>query len=232
MTATAVKAKGGWSVSIDGGQSQSGGSPAVTLVVQILGPTGAPVTMENQGKAVTELSLTPPFQATVLLRKPLPGTYTVKAASTATNAKADKTACEATFTIVAQDTVNFFVEGDFGKERRVRDVVSTTVPPVTSIGVALNTREASQSSLFAEVEINRWFGRKGFIGTGIGVWDFTHGDTVAPVWLLQGGHRVWTASGPKANELHFVVTGRLFLNRMDDIANNYQFWGGFRFIFR
>jgi hypothetical protein len=139
-------------------------------------------------------------------------------------------------------------------------VLSTTVPPVTSssgfcaplfgakfgadirlapgwrvapsVGFALNTREASQSSLFAEAEINRWFGRKGFIGTGIGVWDFTHSNTVAPVWLLQGGRQVWKAAGPKENELHFVVTGRLFLNKMDDIANNYQFWGGFRFIFR
>ena len=260
LTASAVKAKGGWSVSIDGGQSQSGGSPAAKLVVQILGPTGEPVSMEYQGKAATELSLAPPFQATVLLRKALSGSYTIKAASTASNPSADNSNCEATFTIIAEDNVDFFVEGDFGKERRVRDALSATVPPVTfgygfcaplfggkvgadvrlapgwrmapSIGVALNTREASQSSLFAEVEINRWFGRKGFIGTGIGVWDFTHGDTVAPVWLLQGGRQVWKASGPKENELHFVVTGRLFLNKMDDIANNYQFWAGLRYIIR
>ncbi|HEX7486655.1 MAG TPA: hypothetical protein VF332_10915, partial [Vicinamibacterales bacterium] len=158
------------------------------------------------------------------------------------------------------DRANFFIEGDFGKERRVRDVVTATTPPLTfgygfcaplfgakagvdlrlapgwrlapAIGVALNTRDSGQSSLFAEAELNRWFGRKGFIGTGIGVWDFTHGDTVAPVWLLQGGRQIWRASGPKANELHFVVTGRMFLNKMDDIANNYQFWAGLRYIMR
>jgi hypothetical protein len=29
-----------------------------------------------------------------------------------------------------------------------------------------------------------------------------------------------------------VGSGRLFLDQLDDIANNYQFWGGFRYIFR
>ena len=51
--------------------------------------------------------------------------------------------------------------------------------------------------------------RIGFIGTGIGVWDFTHGDTVAPTLLFQGGRQVWQASGPKQNEMLFVVSGRL-----------------------
>jgi hypothetical protein len=29
-----------------------------------------------------------------------------------------------------------------------------------------------------------------------------------------------------------VGSGRLFLNELGDIANNYQFWGGMRYIFR
>ncbi|HEY3384664.1 MAG TPA: hypothetical protein VGK32_23125 [Vicinamibacterales bacterium] len=261
LTATAIKAKGGWSVTIDGSQSQSGGSPATSMVVQVLGPTGAPVSVEYQGKPATELTLAAPFQASVLIRKPLPGTYTVKANSTAANPKADKSSCQATFTVIAEDKMDFFFEGAFGKERRVR--VADPLPAgakagfeygycaplfgvkagvdllvaedwrvAPSAGVAINFNKSGNSSAFAEVEINRWFDRNGFFGTGIGVWDFTHSDTVAPVWLLQGGRRLWKASGANQNELHFVVTGRLFLNKMDDISNNYQFWGGFRYIFR
>jgi nucleoid-associated protein YgaU len=147
------------------------------------------------------------------------------------------------------DRVNLFVEGDIGLERRVRvaqphsaavfgDKIGADVRlapgwrVAPSVGVAINSRVFNQSSLFAEVELNRWFGRKGFVGSGIGVWDFTRGDTVAPVWLLQGGARVWQSAGPRENELHFVVSGRLFLNKLDNISDNYQIWAGLRFIVR
>ena len=98
--------------------------------------------------------------------------------------------------------------------------------------MSINTRVFSQSSVFGEVELNRWFGRKGFVGTGIGVWDFTRGGTVAPTWLLQGGARVWQAQGARPNELHFVVSSRLFLNRLNNLSDNFQVWAGLRFIVR
>ncbi len=258
VMATATKAKGGWSVAIDAAQSQQGGSPASSMVVQIVGPTGTPVSVDYNGKPATEITLSSPFQATVLLRKAVAGTYTVKVASTAVNPKAPRSTCESTFAIVAEDKVDFFVEGDFGKERRVRAVDPSENASVTeygycaplvglkfgadvaiapewrvapSAGVAINARKAGESSLFAEVELNKWFARKGFIGTGIGVWDFTHSDTVAATWLFQGGAKIWEG-GAKGNEMHFVVSGRLFLDKMSDIANNYQFWGGIRYIFK
>ncbi len=101
-----------------------------------------------------------------------------------------------------------------------------------SFGAAINTRRFHDSSLFADFEINRWFGRKGFIGSGVGVWDFTWGEMIAPTWLLQGGARVWQSKGQRPNELHFVASGHLFLNKMKDISNNYQVWAGLRFIVR
>ena len=165
---------------------------------------------------------------------------------------------------VKADKLDPFFEVAFGKERRVRAItpVPTVAGALKeygycaplfgakagvdvriaegwrmapSFGVAVITDTSSNSSAFAEVEINRWFGRKGFIGTGIGVWDITHSDTVAPVWLIQGGKLLWKGT-PKApgdgSELHFVVTARLFLNKMDDLSNNYQFWAGVRYIIR
>jgi hypothetical protein len=99
-------------------------------------------------------------------------------------------------------------------------------------GVAMNFDTGGNSSGFAEVELNRWFGRKGFIGTGVGVWDFTHSDTVAPAWLFQAGTQLWKGQGVDMRELHFLVQGRLFLDKLDDVQSNYQFWGGLRFYFK
>jgi hypothetical protein len=259
VTATVAKAKGGWEVTVDGAECASGRSPAATLVVTVVGPDGKPVSMDQQGKAVTQLSLAPPFKATVLIKKPLPGTYTVKGVSTAANAKAQPTSCETTFAVVADDKLDFFYEGDFGKERRVRlNGESADAPVETSGGycapligfkfgvdlkvsetwriapgggIAVNLDHAGNSSLFAEVEFNKWFDRRGYFGFSLGVWDFAHGDLVAPTAGIQFGKRLWSA-GAGGNELHFVGSGRLFLNQLDDIANNYQFWGGMRYIFR
>jgi hypothetical protein len=98
-----------------------------------------------------------------------------------------------------------------------------------SVGVAFNTRKSSESSAFAEVEINRWTEKKGFIGTGLGVWDFAHSKTVAPVLLVQAGIRLVPGAGDGG--FYFVPSGRVFLNKMDNVSSNYQFFGGFRYIF-
>jgi len=46
----------------------------------------------------------------------------------------------------------------------------------------------------------------------------------------------WSESGLRLHSsdrvaTHFPVEGRLFLNELDDVSNNYQFWGGLRFTF-
>ncbi len=257
MTATAAPAKGGWAFAVDGGGSQTGGSPATSLAIQIVDPSGNPVTAEYQGKAATQATLTAPFQGTFLVRRPVPGTYTIRANSTAADPKAPPRSCEATVTVAPEKKVGFFVEGDVGKERRVRnEVFSDNVTRATGVcaplvgfklgpdiklspswrfapsgGVAINTKTGGNSSLFAEAEFDRFSeGQSAFFGTGIGVWDITHSDTVAPTWLLQFGKRV--TGEPDRSGLYFVASGRLFLNKLDDTKNNYQFWGGFRYIFR
>ena len=141
-----------------------------------------------------------------------------------------------------------FVAGYFGKERRVReeflggrcaplfgvkggvlwelgDARRWAVGP--AIGVAINLRDGDNTSLFAELEANYLTENKGYIGTGLGIWDFTDGDTVAPSWLVHFGVPIWQA----ADEGRLLLTGegRLFLDELDEIDNNYMFWGGLRY---
>ena len=167
--------------------------------------------------------------------------------------------------MVRAEGKNPFVEGEFGKERRVRPVevanplvagATTSVDrgvcaPLLGVkfgvdipagdsgwrmapraGVDINFDTGGNSALFAGAELNKWFERKGFIGTGIDLYDFTHGDTIAPAWLFQGGAKLWQGTGAKEPELHFVISGRLFLDKIDDVQSNYQFFGGLRYIFR
>lgn len=157
-----------------------------------------------------------------------------------------------------RDKVNIFADGLVGKERRVRDVseildrpagfLSGRCAPVfggkvgadirmsptwrfaPGVGIAINTRDTENYAVFAEAEFNRWFD-KGYIGTGLGVWDFTHSDTVAPSWLFGFGRELMRTQSD-SGRLFFVGQGRLFLDEVDDASNNYQFWGGVRYIWR
>jgi hypothetical protein len=172
--------------------------------------------------------------------------------------RAQEEAERARLEALRRDKVNFFVEGVVGKERRVRDVsdirglptefldgrcaplfgvkagpdirLSPTWRFAPGIGVAVNTRDSGNTSAFAEIEFNRWF-EKGYVGSGVGVWDFTHSDTVAPTWLFGFGAELYRNSAD-TGRLFFVGQGRLFFDEFDDIENNYQFWGGLRYIWR
>lgn len=143
-----------------------------------------------------------------------------------------------------------------GKERRVREVSSGATVVVDgrcatlvggkggvdlrlgtsnwrlapAVGVAVNTRDTDNTSLFGDVELNYWIGDKGFLGTGVGVWDVTHSETVTGSWLLHAGRELARTSG----DVRFLLVGegRLFFDQADDIANNYQVWAGLRVVFR
>ncbi len=144
------------------------------------------------------------------------------------------------------DTVHPFIAGYYGKERRLReeflggrcaplfgikggvlwDVGSWAIGP--AVGVAVNLRDEDNTSLFAEVEANYVTANKAYIGTGLGIWDITDGDTVAPTVLLNFGVPIWKSS---TTEGRLFLTGesRLFLDDLDEIDNNYMFWGGLRY---
>ena len=59
-------------------------------------------------------------------------------------------------------------------------------------------------------------------GGGVGVWDFTHSDTVDGSVFVHGGFDI-------AERLQWNFEGRLFTSALDDIENNYAVYGGIRY---
>ena len=99
-----------------------------------------------------------------------------------------------------------------------------------AVGYAFNTDESDRSSLFVDAEINKRFGNRAYVGTGLGLWDITHSDFITPTALLHFGLPLW--KGADQRTLFFVTEGRVLLRKASDIDSNYQFWGGLRYLFR
>jgi hypothetical protein len=100
-----------------------------------------------------------------------------------------------------------------------------------AVGVAFNLDEGDRTSLFADLELNYTFDNGGYLGTGIGVWDFADGDNATANLLVHFGVPIarYTDNLPKAL---FVAESRLFFDEFDNVDDNYQFWAGVRFVFR
>jgi hypothetical protein len=257
VVATAMVWKGGWRVTIDGSGSATGASPAKAMTFEIVGPTGAPVPMMYDNKVENSITVGAPFTAEVIVKKPVPGTYTLRAKTVADNAKASASTCDTTFIVGKQESkTNFFIGGYFGKERRQREDTSDIGDDVEfggfcapllgvkggmafrvapnfevapAVGLAINFDEGDQSSLFVESEFNYLFGNGGYVGAGLGWWDFNHGDSDTGSLLLHFGVPVWAST--TGNRAYFAVETRAFLDGFSDIDSNYMFWGGLRFTF-
>ncbi len=94
-----------------------------------------------------------------------------------------------------------------------------------AVGVAISLvtddNKVRENEVFADVELNKYAKNGMFVGTGLSLWDLTHSDTFTPALLLHTGV-------PLAKKVYFLVEGRLFFDHLDDVQNNYQFWGGVR----
>jgi hypothetical protein len=95
-----------------------------------------------------------------------------------------------------------------------------------AVGVALSLvsgdDKVRQHELFVDAEVNKYLAGGSFIGTGISFWDLTRSDTFTPAWMFHFG--IPFGSSP----VYFLGEGRLFFDNIDDVQNNYQFWGGVR----
>lgn len=159
-----------------------------------------------------------------------------------------KAAADAAAAKLRREKIDWFVAPFVGKERRTREEfnggrcapelgvkvgpdirLTPTVRFAPAIGAAFNLRDGDNSNLFADAEIRKEL-TKGFVGAGLGVWDFTRSDLVSPNLLVDFG--VLLKEYSNSNKLYFTGEGRLFLDQADDVPNNYQFWGGVRYIFR
>jgi len=102
-----------------------------------------------------------------------------------------------------------------------------------ALGAALNVttddNKTNEHALFIDAEVNKHFDNRMFLGTGLSLWDLTRSDTFTPAWLVHFGVPL-NQDGAKV-PVYFIGEGRLFFDNIDDVDNNYQFWGGIRLVF-
>lgn len=94
-------------------------------------------------------------------------------------------------------------------------------------GAAVNLETTEHSSLFADFAGDVFF-EKGFFGAGIGIWDINHEETRDATVLVHGGiDTPWKIGGAT---VQWFVEGRLFLDMLNMIDNNYFGATGLRFV--
>jgi hypothetical protein len=153
-----------------------------------------------------------------------------------------------------------FFEGMFGKERKTRELdavapatgtvnsslcapqagfkagvemkMSPNFKLVPGFGAAMNFEDFSYSSIFGEVEANYYSANlKNYFGASVGVWDLFHGNSITPSFGVQFGSQIW--ENAKLDKMYFVAEGRIFTRMFGEgLGNNYQFWGGVRYVIR
>jgi hypothetical protein len=261
VVATAMIWKGGWRVTIDGSGSATGASPAKAMTFEIVGPTGAPVPMMFDNKTENSITVGPPFSAQVLVRKPLPGTYTLRAKTVADNAKAAGNACETTFVVGRQEsTRNFFMGGYFGKERRQRDTdISVGFPPQTievtegycapllglkaGMGFRVSPKfEIAPAAGFAlnfdEGDQSSLFVESEFNYlfsnggyAGLGIGWWDFNHGDTDTGSILYHFGVPVWASTTGNRVYLAGELRTFFEGFDEVGSNYQFWAGLRFKF-
>jgi hypothetical protein len=91
-------------------------------------------------------------------------------------------------------------------------------------GVAINLRDGENTSVFADVGIDKLLDG-GYIGAGVGVWDLFHGDTIDGSIFAHGGFNI-------SDRLQWNFEGRLFMSELGEIENNYAILTGIRYFWK
>jgi hypothetical protein len=86
----------------------------------------------------------------------------------------------------------------------------------------------NQNPLFVDVEVNKHFQNRMFVGGVLSAWDITRGDT----WTPAGGAHFGIPLGhhPK-HPVYFLGEGRWFFNHRTHLDTHYLAWGGVRIHF-
>jgi len=91
-----------------------------------------------------------------------------------------------------------------------------------ALGVKFPFEDDAHTALFADAAVNRILGR-GFLGGGLSWWDIGQ-DSGGIGVLVQAGVDL-----TKDGKWQLAGQARAPFSEFDDLENNYQFWGGFRF---
>ncbi len=246
---SAVQVRGTYEITVDASRSATGTSgvaPSVTVALR--DGTGAGVeprlTLDRRLKGTLTVLRPGIYRATATVSTP-------QAVDAEAYRDAGTATCGASVTVetpVRRAAIFFDVLG--GTERRVRPIEDTDrafavgSPLVAlkfgvarrfrshwevagSLGAAINLFTGEQkvngSSVFAEVEANRYLARGSFIGTGLSLWDLTRSNMWTPAWLLHFGIPL---SRSTRYAVFFIGEGRLFLAHIGDVTGNYEIWGG------
>lgn len=110
----------------------------------------------------------------------------------------------------------------FGVAKRFENDWEVAVPVGVALMLTDNDEKVRQHALFVDVELNKYLSGGSFVGTGLSLWDITRSETFTPAWMLHFGIPI--GSSP----VYFLGEGRLFFDNIDEVKNNYQFWGGVR----
>ena len=132
-------------------------------------------------------------------------------------------------TVTAFGDKLFGVKG--GVQINVAGYMETGFMFTPAIGVAINLEEADRTSFFGDLEVGYTFASGVSLGTGLTLWDFTHGDQFTFGWLGTAAFPVWK-NETKRHKLDASLEWRQFFDRMSDPDVNYQFWGGLRYMFK
>jgi hypothetical protein len=101
-----------------------------------------------------------------------------------------------------------------------------------TFGVAIpltgDDEKVKKTQLLVEGEVNKYLENGFMVGTGLSLWDITRGETFTPGWLLHFGVPLNKGS---RTPIYFLGEGRLFFDNIDNVDNNYMFWGGIRIHF-
>lgn len=92
-----------------------------------------------------------------------------------------------------------------------------------ALGVKLNCRDTDNSDIYADALLAAILPRS-FVGAGLSVWDMLSSETHTVAMLAEIGVDI-----TQNRQWQLVGEGRLPIDELDDIGNNYQFWGGLRF---
>ncbi len=112
---------------------------------------------------------------------------------------------------------------EVGFEVGVQPKIGDNAEFEAALGVKFPFENDAHTALFADAAVNRILSR-GFFGGGISWWDIGK-DSSGVGLLLQAGYDL-----TKNGKWQLVGQTRVpFFNQLDNIENNYQFWGGVRF---
>ena len=122
------------------------------------------------------------------------------------------------------DDVSIFsrCSGEVGFAVGVQPKIGDNAEFEAALGVKFPFEDDAHTALFADAAVNRIVNR-GFFGGGLSWWDIGK-DSGGIGVLLQGGVDL-----TKDGKWQLVAQARAPFSEFDNLENNYQFWGGFRF---